>query len=553
MAKILGTVSFDPWERKVRTELSKQLPNNWVVVCNVSYCWQNEDGYTRDGQADFVVLAPNLGMTIVEVKGAKSIWVDDSGIWHRRRWGRQNTTTQHQMQEPPPEQATRNMHNLALKISTELGSGSFPGLFAWLVAFPNGEVEGKLDLYYENSVVDKRSIHQFRKAIESVLKDRENTRLGERFTEDVCEKASKILTNSNFIVRSVDTDLDVVGDIKDIDELTQQQFSALRGAFELPSISISGPAGSGKTLLAIWKLQALLTMGKRAIYVCFNTRLAAFLQNKYPDMSESIVSVDGFFVKLTNGPFKTGSEYFTQKLPESVLIHSMDMDENEKYESIIVDEGQDFKGSRLTALKYLLKDKDAQWLIFSDQNQDLYQGGNEAITETEVTFRLYENCRNTKRLNDATNTVCNVEFPSMKGVPEGEHPQVSVCKSELMAQKAWSLAHDLRPEGGSVILSPFTLKKSCMKDSPKGYGLTLTEDIEKLGLPNYIFFSTVKSFKGLEATHVILVHADLPDISIAFAKEDLYVAFTRATTRLDIITTDDEAEAWYQTALQKLK
>ena len=553
MPRILGAIPFDPWERRVRTELSKQLPNNWIVVCNVSYCWQNEQGYTRDGQADFVVLAPNLGMAILEVKGAKRVWIDENGNWYRKRRGRNKTIQKSQMKEPPPEQASRNMHNLESKISEKLGASDFPGLFAWLVAFPNGETDGSLDLYYENSVVDKSGMHQLKRAIESVLKDRGNTRLGERFTEDIAEKSAKILTNGHFIVHSVDTDLDVLEDIQSIEELTQQQFSALRGAFELPSVSIVGPAGSGKTLLAIWKLQALLSMGKKAIYVCFNTPLAAFLQNKYPDMAESIVSVDGFFSKLTKEPWKAVQDYFLEVLPESVLSHSMSMDEAEKYDAIVVDEGQDFKGSRLIALKYLLKDEDAQWLIFSDQNQDLYSGGEEVLSETEVTFRLYQNCRNTKRLNDATNTVCKVEFPSMKGVPDGEHPSISFCKSELMAQKAWDLAHDLRPEGGSVILSPFTLKNSCMKDSPKGHGLTLTEDIHKLGRPGYIFFSTVKSFKGLEAEHVILAHADLPDASKAFAKEDLYVAFTRATTRLDIITTSNEAQAWYKEALQELK
>ena len=269
-------------------------------------------------------------------------------------------------------------------------------------------------------------------------------------------------------------------------------------------------------------------------------------------MAESIVSVDSFFMKLANQPFNANSGYFTEELPESVLSHSMTMEEDSKYDAIIVDEGQDFKGSRLTALKFLLKDEAPQWLIFSDQNQDLYQGGNGALSETEVTFRLYENCRNTKRLNDATNTVCAVKFPSMKGVPEGEHPQVSLCEPELMAQKAWDLAHNLQAEGGSVILSPYTLQKSCMKDSPKGYGLMLTEDIAKLGLSGYVYFSTVKSFKGLEAAHVILVHAEQPNINMAFVKEDLYVAFTRATTRLDILTTGNDAKTWYQAALQRL-
>jgi superfamily I DNA/RNA helicase len=247
------------------------------------------------------------------------------------------------------------------------------------------------------------------------------------------------------------------------------------------------------------------------------------------------------------------NNYFTDTLPDLVMGHSMAMGEQDKYDAIIVDEGQDFGESRRTALGFLLKEQSegTQWLIFSDQNQNLYQGGKENLIEAEVVFRLYHNCRNTERLNSAANSVCQVDVLSMDGVPKGEHPQVGLCKSELMAQKAWDLVQQISPEGGSVILSPFTLANSCMKDSPKGHGLKLSEDINQLGQSGYVFFSTIKSFKGLEAVHVVLVHADKPGANRALAAEDIYVAFTRATTRLDIVTTNKEAEAWYQQSLQE--
>ena len=90
-----------------------------------------------------------------------------------------------------------------------------------------------------------------------------------------------------------------------------------------------------------------------------------------------------------------------------------------------------------------------------------------------------------------------------------------------------------------------------MKDNLKGYGLELTEDIHLLGKSGHVFFSTIKSFKGLEAKHVVLVHADKPGANMALTEEDLYVAFTRATTRLDIVTTNEAAESWYHQSLQK--
>ena len=38
----------------------------------------------------------------------------------------------------------------------------------------------------------------------------------------------------------------------------------------------------------------------------------------------------------------------------------------------------------------------------------------------------------------------------------------------------------------------------------------VTEDIENLGKAGYVFFSTIKAFKGLEAENVILIHPDIP-------------------------------------------
>jgi superfamily I DNA/RNA helicase len=81
--------------------------------------------------------------------------------------------------------------------------------------------------------------------------------------------------------------------------------------------------------------------------------------------------------------------------------------------------------------------------------------------------------------------------------------------------------------------------------------LELTEDIANLGKPGYVYFSTIKSFKGLEARQVILLHADVPNRVPAFAAEDLYVACTRATGtgRLAILVSSEEASSWFSRAV----
>ena len=75
MPKILGTNSADRWEREIRRQLAVQLPHDWIVVCNIAWALRSDGGVVKDGQCDFVVLVPGLGMAILEVKGSRSVRV----------------------------------------------------------------------------------------------------------------------------------------------------------------------------------------------------------------------------------------------------------------------------------------------------------------------------------------------------------------------------------------------------------------------------------------------------------------------------------------------
>jgi hypothetical protein len=549
LSKIIGPVTSDKWEREVRRQLENQLPSDWIVVCNVSWALRNESGYVRDGQCDFVVLAPNLGMAILEVKGSRSVSVGSDGIWYRTEFNRRTGSEGPAIaiKEAPPEQANRNMHTLAELLCKEYNLNHFPGAFSFLVAYPNGEVKGITALYDKTTIVTKSRMGQLQKCLIDSLKLRGALESGKKFTYEIALKFSQTLSNSKFIVQGVDTPLDVLEDLKEIDELTRQQFAALRGAFELQSVAILGPAGSGKTMLALWKLEALLEEGKKAIYVCFNKYLAEWLRNKNLNLAPMIVSVDKFFTQIGGSIPNVirGNQYYLEILPQQVFEVAVDLKSSEKFDAIIVDEGQDFGESRVIALLELLK-RDGQWIFFADWQQDIFKSGKAEVLGAEVIFRLYHNCRNTELINRAINQYCSQSVKPMLGVPIGVTPLIENCANvENLAARTWAIVNQLNPAGVTVILSPFRLENSCMADTRKGYGLEVTEDIENLGKAGYVFFSTIKAFKGLEAENVILIHADIPGRIAALEEEDLYVACSRATSRLAILTNSDEALSWY--------
>jgi len=550
MPKIIGPVTADKWEREVRRQFSAQLPHDWIVVCNVAWSTRDAGGYVRDGQSDFVVLAPGCGMVIAEVKGSREVRVAEDGNWYRRAYSARGTPAPEEVriEEPHTDQATRNMHELEAIVRQALGWGAFRGAYAYVVIYPNGELSSPSALLDPTTIICKRHMHDLERRLRNSLLARGSERTRGEFSASNSAAVANVLAKYGFTVRSVDTELEAEEDDSMIDRLTRQQFAALKGAFELPRVAILGPAGSGKTLLAIWKLKALIEEGKRAIYVCFNKALAEFLRIQNPECAEAIINVDSLFRGIAK-PKSIGGDpnyFFSELLPQQILDLALALESNEKYEAILVDEGQDFGDSRTIALLELLRDESSQWIYFADWNQNVYQRQSDTPLGAEVVFHLYHNCRNTESVTIATNRYCEMNVTPMPGSPKGEQPLIE-CRgsTDSMAMRAWDIIHELQPQGGAVILSPYKLENSCMAGKLRGHGLELTQDPSKLGASGYVFFSTIRSFKGLEAGVVVLVQAEKPGFQPNLSLEDLYVACTRSRSRLAIITGSESTKLWF--------
>jgi thymidine kinase len=487
-------------------------------------------------------------MVIAEVKGSREIWIDEDGLWYRSGEAGEKIL----VKKPPPEQAMSNMHRLAAIVEEKGGWPSFPGRYSWLVMYPNGRTNQMPFLFDASTIVMNRDMNDLPRRLRASLDQRGFEGRAGMFTSTVVDKVAQILMSRPFSVTKADSQSDVRADINHIDALTRQQFAALRGIFELPRVAVIGPAGSGKTLLAIWRLQAVIESGKRGLYVCFNTKLAEALRKRNPELAVAIVSVDKFFARMCPDSRAEGnlSTYFREVLPDRAFDAAESYPAELKYDAIIVDEGQDFNESRLYVLNELLKPGANDWVIFSDRRQDLFRVSAGDTFGAEVIFKLHHNCRNTIRVNGDTNLFLGKErVESMPGMPEGERPELVLCSSkEAMAMKAWELAKQWSTERGVVILSPYGIDRSSMADSRKGHGLSLTEDLDELGCNGKVYFSTIRSFKGIESPAIILIDADIPSDAegCAFRLEDLYVACTRPTARMAILSKSPVAIEWFK-------
>lgn len=544
MAKIFGMLPLNVAERDVILQLKDQLPADWLVIPGVRWAKRNERGFVRDGEADVVVLIPAEGMLVIEVKGSREIRVTEDG-WQRLEEGSWII-----LDRSPVDQATSNAHELKKILCDALGWGSdFPGLLGWLAIYPNGNANAVPALFDHTTLVTRKYMSMLRAKIHDALKARGHEALARSFTPVVMETVAKTLTSSEFRIVPADGAKEVAEDKDAIERLTKQQFSVLRGLFDISSVAVVGPAGSGKTVLAIWHLNSLVDAGKRVLYACFNKDLSEFLRLRNPALSQYIHSVNQLFGRTRPGlnVFGDESEFYRNELPNHVFDEVSGWDEEKKFDGIIVDEAQDLSEAQLLALHSFLK-VNGTWSVFLDRRQDIYQRKEDEALAADVVYRLSHNCRNTVAINNATNAYVGSEVDSMPGMPKGVAVSVERVSKKQMANRVFQLAGEWKASDANsvAILSPFILKNSSMAGCEKGHGLELTKELGELQDERKVYFSTIKSFKGIEADCVVVIDAVEPQRGrLAFTVEDLYVACTRARTRLVILTDDHDSLAFF--------
>jgi hypothetical protein len=537
LPRIIGNLPADRWENEVLKTLKNQLPDDWVVMPSVKWTLQ-KNGYARDGEADFVVLAPQLGMVILEVKGSKEFLVGEDAVWRRM----ENDGSWVPLKEPPPEQAMRNMFDLAGVLQERNRWNDFPGRFAYLVVYPQGEARSLPAMFDESTIATNRHMNQLGSRLRHALETRGSVQRGAEFSASVVESIIDQLKNRKFHVEKSDTGEDVASDFEKINQLTRQQFASLRGLFQLPRVAVIGPAGSGKTVLAMWRLKAAIDQGLAAVYVCYNRVLSDALRLQNPEHAEYIWNIDRLFIELCPEGRKLAAQgnFHREVLPGMIMDRSATLP---KYDVIIVDEGQDFSEEQVIALLDLLSAEGA-WAFFADWKQDLYSAGKGTPIGAEVIFHLHHNCRNTVKINHASNSYLDAKVESMPGMPDGVPPLIESTNDQ--SKRAWELVKQWGEQGSVAILSPFKYENSAMKAQLSGHGFKLSTDIKDLGKKNTVYFSTVKSFKGIEAASIIVVDVGIPGEHVAFSREDLYVACTRATARLALLSSKKEIADYYR-------
>jgi superfamily I DNA/RNA helicase len=329
-------------------------------------------------------------------------------------------------------------------------------------------------------------------------------------------------------------------------ELTDDQAYVLSFVSHLRRAAVVGPAGAGKTILAIQLARKLAARGERTLLTCFNKRLAGHLAasaGQIPGLD--VVHFHGLCVEVAReaglpippapaeGP--DADAYFEHALP-GLLAGAADI-LGPRYSAMVVDEAQDFRPDWWPLLLRLHRHPDDGALfLFSDSNQNLYQGALPGDL-AEKAVPLHWNLRNTEPIHEFVSVFYRGEEPALGRGPKGRPVEILGYRDEhelarLLTLVLKNLQAERVPLDDVVLLTPARPEKSALRRRGGVDGYRFVDDPE----PGALLASTIHGFKGLERPVVIL--AEIGERHPEDLATYLYVGASRARNHLIVLARE---------------
>lgn len=536
-------------EAEVYRAFRDHTPSDWLVLHGLNLHAQSPGSPPRDAEADFVVFDSKRGFLVIEVKGG-GVSRDAKG-----RWWSQGKNGKREIKDPI-RQALSNKHHVQRNLQNVQGWG--PAGAPWLLM-------GHAALFPDLGSSTLLTAHDRPQQILGTSSDVQRLSIwvdgvfNHWATNDTSWKPlGQVGMN---VVRSVYCAqvtvqpllaLVIAREERRQIELTTRQTYVLQNLRRHSRAAVAGSAGTGKTLLALQHAKALATQGRRTLLVCYTRALADFLKREASGIEkldvmqfhqlcdwriEAVRQAKGIdLLARAIKSYPADDEFQVQK-PYALAL-SADEDPM-RYQAILVDEGQDFGDEYWLALELLLvQQEDAQFYVFYDPNQAIYQRS-KGFPDLGTPLPLTENCRNTRPIHDATYLYYKGDVIAPPEV-EGE-PIKSLPASGLQAQARIikDTVSDLLQNGGLkpdqiVVLIVGERKDEHFGMLHSGGDPTGARwSFERLWQPKCVLVDTVRRFKGLEAVAVILWCSE--DVDAAVERELLYVALSRARNRLWVV------------------
>lgn len=504
------------------------------------------------GEADFLILIPDTGFILLEVKSHTHIDRVD-GTWY---FGKAK-----KIKESPFVQAETAMFSIKDQLNK-----AFPWTkhrvfldICWFTDL-NFEVEGPVE-WAEWQALDVSNLSN---AANSLLN---SVQKGISHLRDKVSK--KVGTSPRMTLSEID---EVVGFLRpnfefslsekqirqnrqtELVHFLEEQYQALDLCSQMRRVIFNGPAGTGKTLLAEELAKRKSLLGQKVLLVCFNRLLADELKSRLLQHRVTVTTFDSLALSVANTNSTSGAGGNLTEI-QRLGYASLKVSPQNKYDFVIVDEAQDIlHADNLGFIDQLLMEGLAKgkWVAFGDfDSQQIYGGAN----LLEITQDLYgdiplasltQNCRNTIQIGAFTESTLPKAPKWSKFRREGDNPTpklFTIGEEVNIAGVLDQVIDSLRAEKFTyddiVVLSPsyIDFPDDLYSESKYANKFVTAKDRQ----PGKIAFTSIAKFKGLDSACVIAMDLEVLE---AWPQKDeyLYVLFTRARDRLSIMATPDASK-----------
>ncbi len=316
-------------------------------------------------------------------------------------------------------------------------------------------------------------------------------------------------------------------------------------------LRVIGTAGSGKTQLAIRVLEDAAHAKQRALYLCFNRPLADHVKRIVPS-SVDVMTYHQLcqLAASAQGETVTFGTRDTFAALERAL-EAWQPDAARRYDTVIVDEGQDFREAWVEPIGRLLAPQ-GRWWWLEDPMQNLYLRPGVALPGW-VEMRAMTNYRTPRDLVSFISQLGNAPLQIEAASPfdQSDVGLLSYAGTSALAttKEALGMAFAAGYRAQDIAVLSFQGRERsalAQLDQLGSYRLrSFTGDYDAHGDPVWregnVLFESVYRFKGQCAPCVILTEVDFEAFDELVARR-LFVGATRATLKLILVMSDRAAQ-----------
>jgi superfamily I DNA/RNA helicase len=491
-------------------------------------------------EIDFIIAKPNKYVIVLEVKGGLMQfdgfqWTQNGKILHKN----------------PELQVTYSCHALVKKYSQL--SKAVP--FIWMLCFPDCELPDNTKLPPSLTpfhILDRSGLYDVKKTLRLCLEHRAIIQNDVRIRDYVYGNFKTDLLRDIGFVKTLGTSIRYQEE-KFVD-LTTTQLGLIDAITENRKIIIHGAAGTGKTIVAKHMAMKLFDADESVLFLCFNRLLAnkireglnirkvekeRFQVTTFHSIARDIITQSDPEWWEVNS--RSEDEFWSLEVP-SKMDEVLDSIEIEKYDTIIIDEGQDFKEFWFDVLFKLCK-PDARKYIFLDSMQNIFGHYSEVPNaDSFFRYRLTDNLRNTKSIVRYINKTVETNVKASSTSPDGEEVvEINSKNSVELIKNLKDLIEDLIINQKLQTSQLLILISGSKVDSP----IATVKKIENFPLKsidrkarfekNTIHYTNIKTFKGLEQDVLIILN-DIPHTNSNYQKL-FYTQASRAKHGLYILNS----------------